>query len=117
MIWPQKRESPPSMPSGAFSTSSLFDADGDNLDSDAAASRQRQLSRIASAHSLGERETEVLEVLLHSGSASDVARKLVIANGTAKSHIRHVYRKLGIHSREELFAMFDAFPPKGEHRE
>ena len=97
--------------------SSLFDAEGDNPDSDVAASQQRQLSRIASAHNLGERETEVLEVLLHGGSASDVARKLVIANGTAKSHIRHVYRKLGVHSRDELFAMFDAFPPKGEHWE
>ncbi len=56
-------------------------------------------------------------MLLHGGSASDVARKLVIASGTAKSRIRHVCRKLGIHSREELFAMLDAFPPKGEHRE
>lgn len=32
---------------------------------------------------------------------------MTIANGTAKSHIRHVYKKLGIHSREELFDLFE----------
>ena len=35
-----------------------------------------------------------------------MAAELVIANGTAKSHIRHVYKKLDVHSRAELFALF-----------
>lgn len=28
-------------------------------------------------------------------------------NGTAKAHIRHVYQKLDIHTREELFALVE----------
>lgn len=98
-------------------SSSLFLPENNTADNDVAAVQQQQLAHIASEHNLGERETEVLEVLLRGGSASDVARKLVIANGTAKSHIRHVYRKLGIHSRDELFSMFDTFTAKGDHRE
>ncbi len=67
---------------------------------------QALVDRVAAERNLGEREKEVLELLLAGASASEVARRLVIANGTAKSHIRHVYGKLGVHSREELFDLF-----------
>ncbi|MFR3272808.1 MAG: LuxR C-terminal-related transcriptional regulator [Slackia sp.] len=32
-------------------------------------------------------------------------RELFIANGTAKAHVRHIYQKLDIHTRQELFDM------------
>ena len=50
-------------------------------------------------------------LLLEGDSASMIARKLVIANGTAKSHIRHVYKKLGVHNRGELFEIFSLDEP------
>lgn len=34
---------------------------------------------------------------------SDIENELIVANGTVKAHIRHIYQKLDIHSREELF--------------
>ena len=40
-------------------------------------------------------------------TAYEIATEMTIANGTAKSHIRHVYKKLGVHSREELFELFE----------
>ena len=40
-------------------------------------------------------------------TASDIQRELCVANGTAKAHVRHVCQKLGIHTRNELFAMVD----------
>lgn len=40
-------------------------------------------------------------------TARDIQRELCVANGTAKAHVRHVYQKLGIHTRDELFAMVD----------
>ena len=61
------------------------------------------MDRVAAACGLGEREKEVLTLLLEGCSASEVASAMVVANGTAKSHIRHVYKKLGVHSRDELF--------------
>ena len=39
-----------------------------------------------------------------------IERDLFIANGTAKAHVRHIYQKLDIHSREELFALLDPAP-------
>ena len=48
-----------------------------------------------------------MDFLLQQKTASEIATEMTIANGTAKSHIRHVYKKLGIHSREELFDLFE----------
>ena len=67
------------------------------------AARCAKVDRVAAACGLGEREKEVLTLLLEGCSASEVASAMVVANGTAKSHIRHVYKKLGVHSRDELF--------------
>ncbi len=75
-------------------------------DGDPGASYRDAVDAMAAARNLGEREKEVLVLLLQRKSASAVAAELVIANGTAKSHIRHVYKKLDVHSRAELFALF-----------
>ena len=93
-------------------TQQLFTSDeADTTEDDHAATQQNRIEHIARTYNLGERETEVLLLLLQGDSASDIARKLIIANGTAKSHIRHVYKKLGIHNRPELFALFSVDAP------
>jgi DNA-binding CsgD family transcriptional regulator len=51
------------------------------------------------------RESEVLLLLAQKKTVGIIERELFIANGTAKAHIRHIYQKLDIHSREELFDM------------
>ena len=85
----------------------LFGAGDDGCsDGDLGASCRDAVDAMAAARNLGEREKEVLVLLLQRKSASAVAAELVIANGTAKSHIRHVYKKLDVHSRAELFALF-----------
>lgn len=78
---------------------------------DKAVSYQAKLDEVVADHNIGEREKEVLMLLLEGNSASMIARKLVIANGTAKSHIRHVYKKLGVHNRSELFDIFSLDAP------
>jgi DNA-binding CsgD family transcriptional regulator len=60
----------------------------------------------ASRHNLGMREAEVFGLLLRGASASQVARSMTIANGTAKAHIRHIYEKLNVHNREELLQLY-----------
>ena len=60
-------------------------------------------SRVAQRYGLTQREGEVLLLLAQQKSAADIEQELLVANGTAKAHIRHVYQKLGIHSREELY--------------
>lgn len=77
--------------------------EGEQATGDLDAARRAKVDRVAAACGLGEREKEVLTLLLEGCSASEVASAMVVANGTAKSHIRHVYKKLGVHSRDELF--------------
>jgi LuxR family maltose regulon positive regulatory protein len=50
---------------------------------------------------LSERELQVLRLLVSGQSSTEVARELVIAVGTARTHIKHIYRKLGVHKRLE----------------
>lgn len=73
------------------------------------AAEQRRLGRVcadlARTRGLTQREGEVLLLLAQRKTAGDIERELCVAYGTAKAHIRHVYRKLDIHSREELFEL------------
>ena len=43
-----------------------------------------------------------MELLAQGKSLSGVAHELIIAEGTAKAHTRHIYEKLGINARQEL---------------
>lgn len=42
-----------------------------------------------------------------------VAEKLYISENTVRTHVRHIYAKLAINSREELLAMIDDETPRG----
>ncbi len=66
---------------------------------------EKRLKALADSKGLGEREFEAFCLLLGGCSASEVADKMFIANGTAKAHIRHIYQKFGVSDREGLFTM------------
>lgn len=51
---------------------------------------------------LSPREREVLETLLKGRDAKYIMDKFFISQSTAKTHIYNIYRKFGIHSRQEL---------------
>ena len=60
---------------------------------------------LAKRFGLTSRESEVLMLLAQRKTVGQIERELFIANGTAKAHVRHVYQKFDIHSREELFEL------------
>ncbi len=66
-----------------------------------------QCAAVANRYRLTGRETEILNLLAQRKTVGMIERELFIANGTAKAHVRHIYQKLDIHSREELFALID----------
>ncbi|MEC4175244.1 helix-turn-helix transcriptional regulator [Adlercreutzia sp. R21] len=76
-------------------------------------------SIIRRRYDLTPREEDVLLLLVQGKNISEVAETLVIAKGTAKVHVRHIYEKLGVHSRNELKAIADSAKSKqnvGHHR-
>jgi LuxR family transcriptional regulator, maltose regulon positive regulatory protein len=50
---------------------------------------------------LTEREVELLRLLVAGLSNAEIAEKLVIAVSTVKSHVNHIYGKLGVGSRTQ----------------
>jgi ATP/maltotriose-dependent transcriptional regulator MalT len=56
---------------------------------------------------LTRRELEVYELLAQGRSNRAIAETLFIAESTAKLHVRHIFEKLGVHSRAEAVAAAD----------
>lgn len=60
----------------------------------------RLFSRVTAADTaLTEREIEVLELLADGLPNAQLARRLLISEATVKSHLSHIYAKLGVDSR------------------
>lgn len=55
--------------------------------------------------SLSTREREVLVLLLQNFSNARIAKELVVSDNTVKTHVRHIYEKMGIKSRQQLFEL------------
>jgi LuxR family maltose regulon positive regulatory protein len=52
---------------------------------------------------LSERENEVLNLVLNGRSAKEISEILMVSINTAKTHIKNIYRKFGVHSQKMLF--------------
>lgn len=57
---------------------------------------------LASRYFLTDREEGVLELLLAGRSSPYIAEQLCVSPNTVKTHVRHIYAKLDIHTRQEL---------------
>ena len=57
---------------------------------------------IAKTAALSPRETEVLPLALKGRTAERIAAELCISKSTVDTHIRRIYAKCGVHSRQEL---------------
>lgn len=58
----------------------------------------------APATSLSNRETEVLGLVAGGQSNKDIGKQLFLSEATVKSHLVHVYDKLGVDSRTSAVA-------------
>ena len=66
------------------------------------AGRAAGIAEIATAYDLTARESEVLALLAAGHGRARVAQALGISENTLGTHIQQLYRKLGVHSRQEL---------------
>ena len=90
-----------------------FLGEGEDAAADRAIVKKQELANrcqeLARTYGLSPREEEVLLLLAQHKTVGSIERELFIANGTAKTHIRHIYRKLDVHSRDELVDLLGFF--------
>lgn len=67
--------------------------------------RTRLCDRLASEHRLSPREDEILRLYAKGMNGPQIEKELFIAEGTLKTHTRHIYEKLGISNRKELYEL------------
>lgn len=72
------------------------------------------IQQLAKTRGLSPRETEVFEYLAKGRNCSFISTQLVIAEETAKTHIKRIYRKFGVHSQQ---ALLDLIELDGHHRD
>jgi DNA-binding CsgD family transcriptional regulator len=77
-----------------------------------------RLAMLAEEHGIGERGLEILQLLARGRSGTRIEQELYISRGTVNTHMRRLYQKLGVHTRQELLDMIDATDAKnnGEKR-
>lgn len=74
---------------------------------DIAALLDRRMDALGLAEPFSPREREVVGLVLRGNNVPAIARKLYISENTARDHMKSIYRKADIHSRQELIDLFD----------
>lgn len=69
---------------------------------------KRKCAKVAETYLLSRKETEVLFLLAKGRNAAAIQQALYIAPGTTNTHMRHIYRKLDVHSQQELIELVEA---------
>lgn len=62
-------------------------------------------SELADRFGLTQREEEILLLLAQHKKPADIEQELFVANSTVKTHIKHLYQKLDVHSRTDLYQL------------
>lgn len=62
---------------------------------------------LAERYGLSEREAEVFVLLAKGRNSEHIQKKLFISGNTVKTHVSHIYRKIGISSQQSLIDLVD----------
>ena len=71
-------------------------------ESDTRDSFETACAEIAETYGLSNRESEILAFALRGRTSERIAQELVISKSTVDTHLRRIYSKCGVHSRQEL---------------
>ena len=74
---------------------------------------ERNCQQVGKEHDLTPREIEVMELICKGRSKAYIAETLFVAENTVRSHSKHLYTKLNVHSKQELI---DLVRPEAPHR-
>ena len=77
----------------------------DNLADAVSQSINLRCMQLAEEYKLSPRETEIFILLAQGRTRAYIQGELVLAENTIKTHVSHIYTKLGIGDRQEMFDM------------
>lgn len=81
--------------------------EGDVSDEAEASDEVSLITMLARDYDLTAREQEIATMLARGRNGTYIQERLVISRNTVKTHTRHIYAKLGIHSQQELIDLFE----------
>ncbi len=69
-------------------------------------SYQDEQVKMLCLETLSKRENEVLDKMLKGKNTKTIGVLLFIQEGTVRNHIKNIYQKLGVNTKEQLFSLF-----------
>jgi DNA-binding CsgD family transcriptional regulator len=73
---------------------------------------KKKIEVVVREKKLSPRQKEVMKLLAKGRDAKYIMNHFVISRATAKTHIYNLYRKLGVHSRQELLSLIEETLPE-----
>ena len=89
---------------GAATDAGAIGADPQSVSDSTTDERCRML---AESRGLSGREAEILGYLARGRSQPYIRDELVLSKNTVATHVKHIYQKLDVHSRQELLDLFE----------
>ena len=65
---------------------------------------EQRIRKLDESENLTPRQFDILVELAKGSTYGQIASKLVVTEGTIKTHIHNIFRKLGCHNRTQLVA-------------
>lgn len=97
-----------------FPEEGMVDDDGRASLPEAKGLWKRRCRAVSEQCGLSERQYEVLMLVSQGRNAKYIEQALTISLSTAQTHIRNIYRKTGVHSRQELLDLIESTKLYGE---
>lgn len=67
----------------------------------------QRCAELTESGTLSRRESEILAFLARGRSQPYIRDELVFSKNTVATHVKHIYQKLDVHSRQELLDLFE----------
>ena len=70
---------------------------------------EERCAQLALQKGLTKRETEILTMLARGRNGKFIEEHYVVSYNTVKTHVKHIYLKLDVHSQQELIDLVENF--------
>lgn len=75
---------------------------------------EERCAQLAREWGLTKREQEIFVMLARGRNGAYIQEHFTLSRNTVKSHIKHIYSKLGVHSHQELIDLVEGDPAPKE---